>query len=109
MKRKIFWIPSGILLLFLLVLNITFHSNSLNFFGVILDAFVTSITYGIFGALLASVLSFIPYKNWPFGKKFEALFPVTLFLVLLIYAIVSGIMDYQTQVNGIIFHPVRLN
>ena len=106
MKRKIFWIASGILLLILLVLQVTFHSNYLNFFGVLLDSFGTSITYGIFGATPASLLSLIPYKNWPFGKKFEALFPVTLFFVLLIYAIVSGFMEYQTHFNGIKFHPL---
>jgi|GEM_PF-4646685 len=109
MKRKIFWIASGILLSIFLVFQVTLHPVSSDISLNALDAFATSFTYFIFGSLAAVVVSIIPYKNWPFAKKFEAILPVTIFAVLLIYVLIFGFMEYQTQVNGIKFHPVRLN
>jgi uncharacterized membrane protein len=107
--RKISWIGSGILLLLYLAFQITFHPVSSDISLVALDAFTFALTYFIFGAIAAVIVSIIPYKNWPLAKKFETVLPMAIFAVLLFYILIFGFMEYQTQVNGIKSNPVRLN
>ncbi|MCF0075020.1 hypothetical protein LZD49_31335 [Dyadobacter sp. CY261] len=115
MNKKILWIASLILLVFILALQVVFHPASApgieinRSYMVVLDAFGTILTYFIFASVPAFVLSFAPYKGWTFGQKFKALLPILTFLVFFVFALMLGYMEYQSQVNGVKFGPTRLN